>query len=186
MSRPSHPPIRASDGPLPAQPRRSGMRLDGFASDMAQCGHARPRCPRAVPSSARRRWPQRAHPQAVPTPRHPRCAWPLAPSACQYSASKPGADRGLTGPLTAGATHNGESANGGQTRGSWPAFADAGRSGPEPEHTRGKIGPAGFAGGAGRREAAARDIPEASRDYPLARQREWVAPAGFEPAITES
>ena len=31
------------------------MRLDGFASGMAQCGHARPRCPRAVPSSARRR-----------------------------------------------------------------------------------------------------------------------------------
>lgn len=91
----------------------------------------------------------------------------------QVNQGPTGADRGLTGPLMAAATHNGESANGGQTRGSWPALADAGRSGPEHEHTRGKIGPAGFAGGAGRREAAARDIPEASRDYPLARQREW-------------
>jgi len=62
----------------------------------------------------------------------------------QVNQGPTGADRGLTGPLVAAATHNGESANGGQTRGSWPALADAGRSGPEHEHTRGKIGPAGF------------------------------------------
>ena len=62
----------------------------------------------------------------------------------QVNQGPTGADRGTSGPIEAAATHDRESANGGQTRGSWPALAAPGSSRPEHAARGEKMGPAGF------------------------------------------
>jgi hypothetical protein len=62
----------------------------------------------------------------------------------QVNQGPSGVELGLTGPLAAASTRDRESANGGQTRGSWPGLAGAGRSVPEHGARGEKMGPAGF------------------------------------------
>lgn len=62
----------------------------------------------------------------------------------QVNQGPSGADRGRSGPHEGDAADSVESANVGQTRGSWPAMAAAGRSGPQHGARGEKMGPAGF------------------------------------------